>query len=133
MPQDAQEPRKRGLGALLASTVGATAEGLREVPVDLIDPSPQQPRTKFDDGGLQELADSIRNNGVLQPVLLRPAPGGRYFLIAGERRWRASRLAGLTRLPAVVRDSADFEARGPPCDDTPIHVWFLVRYRSTER
>lgn len=110
MPQDVQEPRKRGLGALLSSTVGATAEGLREVAVDLIDPSPQQPRMEFDDGSLQELADSIRNNGVLQPVLLRPAPGGRYFLIAGERRWRASRLAGLTRLPAVIRDSADFEA-----------------------
>lgn len=110
MPQEAQEPRKRGLSALLSSTVAAPVQGLSEVPVGLIDPSPQQPRTEFDEAALQELAESIRANGVLQPVILRPAPGGRYFLIAGERRWRAAQQAGLSRIPAAVRETAEFEA-----------------------
>ncbi len=89
----------RGLSAILASTV-PPADGpardpeLREIPVDLISPNPRQPRRGFDETALVALADSLRERGVLQPVLLRPVAGGTYELIAGERRWRAAKLAG---------------------------------------
>ena len=85
---------------------------LRPIPVDMIDPSPNQPRHTFDEDSLMALADSIRARGVLQPVLVRPLVSGRYELIAGERRWRAAKLAELTAIPAVVRrhdDAASLE------------------------
>jgi ParB family chromosome partitioning protein len=97
----------RGLGALLSAEGTATAtEDTNEISIDLIDPSTLQPRTIFDDAKLDELARSISANGVVQPLLVR-RKGGRYELIAGERRWRAAQLAGLTRVPAVVRNVPD--------------------------
>jgi len=100
----------RGLAAILAvSEPGADAEELRELHVDLVAPNPNQPRKHFDQAALESLAASIRENGVLQPVLVRPVAGGRYELVAGERRWRAARLAGLETVPAVVRARGDAE------------------------
>jgi ParB family chromosome partitioning protein len=98
----------RGLNALLR-TVETTATGLEQVAIDQIDPNPLQPRRSFPADKLKELADSIRASGVVQPVLLRRS-NGRYQLIAGERRWRAARLAGLAAIPAVVRDIGDRDA-----------------------
>jgi ParB family chromosome partitioning protein len=97
----------RGLGALLSAegTAPATEEA-NEFPIDLIDPSALQPRVHFDEAKLEELAQSIRANGVVQPLLLRPK-GQRFELIAGERRWRAAQRAGLTKIPAVLRDVSD--------------------------
>ena len=98
----------RGLAAILSvSESDAESDELRELPVDLIGPNPHQPRTAFDEAALQSLADSIAVNGVLQPVLVRPVAGGTFELIAGERRWRAARLAGLERMPALVRPRDD--------------------------
>jgi ParB family chromosome partitioning protein len=85
-------------------------EELRELPVDLIAPGPTQPRRRFDQDALQALAGSLGERGVLQPVLVRPRPGGSYELVAGERRWRAAQIAGLTRIPALVRPRDDAEA-----------------------
>ena len=97
----------RGLGALLSAEGTATAsEESNEVAIELIDPSPLQPRSVFDDGKLAELAKSIRSNGVVQPVLLR-RKGSRFELIAGERRWRAAEVAGLVKIPAVIRNVSD--------------------------
>jgi len=93
----------RGLSALLSADNSAGAENSSEIAIDLIDPSSVQPRTRFDDRSLKELAMSIRENGIVQPVLLRPS-GSRYELVAGERRWRAAQLAGLERIPAVIRE-----------------------------
>jgi ParB family chromosome partitioning protein len=98
----------RGLNALLR-TVETASTGLEQVAVDLIDPNPFQPRTRFPADKLKELADSIRSSGVVQPVLLRRSDG-RYQLIAGERRWRAARLAGLAVIPALVREIGDRDA-----------------------
>ena len=96
----------RGLAAILAAGPSAAEAGpdLREVPVDLIEANPNQPRRQFDEDALVALAESLRARGVLQPVLVRPVVGGTYELIAGERRWRAAQMAGLETLPAVVRD-----------------------------
>lgn len=97
----------RGLGALLSAEGAATAtEDTNEIPIDLIDPSTLQPRSVFDDAKLDQLARSITANGVVQPLLVR-RKGERYELIAGERRWRAAQLAGLTRVPAVLRNVPD--------------------------
>ncbi len=99
---------KRGLGSGLAAILpeaSADAAGeLRELPVETIKPNPNQPRTKIDPESLDGLASSIEANGVVQPLLVRPLPDGSYELIAGERRWRAAQKAGLTKVPAVVRD-----------------------------
>jgi ParB family chromosome partitioning protein len=103
----------RGLDAILSvSTEGAVTreEELRELPIDLISPSPTQPRRRFDQEALQALAQSLGERGVLQPVLVRPRPGGTYELVAGERRWRAAQIAGLTQIPALVRSRDDAEA-----------------------
>jgi ParB family transcriptional regulator, chromosome partitioning protein len=98
----------RGLAAILprATTAG---DGLREIPVELIGPNPRQPRRSFDEAKLAELADSIRARGVLQPIVVSPLAGGRYELVAGERRLRAARMAELESVPAVVRDADDWE------------------------
>jgi ParB family transcriptional regulator, chromosome partitioning protein len=103
----------RGLDAILSvSAEGANAreEELRELPVELISPSPKQPRRRFDEEALQALAGSLGERGVLQPVLVRPKAGGTYELVAGERRWRAAQMAGLKTVPALVRARADAEA-----------------------
>ncbi len=98
----------RGLNALL-HTVETASTGLEDVSVEQIDPNPFQPRRAFSADKLKELADSIRASGVVQPVLLRRS-GSRYQLIAGERRWRAAREAGLEAIPAVVREIGDRDA-----------------------
>jgi ParB family chromosome partitioning protein len=98
----------RGLAAILSVTdAGPGGDELRELAVELIGPNPNQPRRVFDDEALQSLAESISANGVLQPVLVRPLAGGTFELVAGERRWRAARLAGLEKVPALVRDRDD--------------------------
>src|ERR1041384_3657594 len=97
----------RGLGALLSSdaTIDLGSEPT-EVDVNAIVPGPMQPRMHFDEGALEGLADSIRTHGVVQPLLVRRR-GQVYELIAGERRWRAAKLAGISRVPVVVKDVAD--------------------------
>jgi ParB family chromosome partitioning protein len=97
----------RGLAAILSVAPKDEAEELRDVPIDLIAPNPNQPRRSFDEESLLALADSIRERGVLQPVLVRPLVGGKYELIAGERRWRAARIAESEAIPAVVRRHDD--------------------------
>jgi ParB family chromosome partitioning protein len=97
----------RGLAAILSASPKEESEELRELPVELIEPNPAQPRRAFDESALLALAESIRARGVLQPVLVRPLASGRYELIAGERRWRAARLAERETLPAVVRRRED--------------------------
>ena len=101
----------RGLDALLRSSEVKDDPGaqLRDVALELIHPSPFQPRTHFDDDALRSLADSIRSQGLIQPVVLRRR-SGEYELIAGERRWRAAQLAGLQQIPAIVRDIDDHQA-----------------------
>jgi len=101
-----RKPLGRGLSALLSADQTTTAEDSSDIAIDLIDPSPVQPRSHFDDRSLRELAMSIRENGIVQPVLVRPN-GSRFELVAGERRWRAARLAGLERIPAVIRQIAN--------------------------
>jgi ParB family chromosome partitioning protein len=96
----------RGLAAILPSTK-AEEENLERIPIDLIQPNPRQPRTAFQEQGLTELAESLKANGFLQPLLVRPLAGSGYELIAGERRWRAARLAGLDRVPAIVRSAQE--------------------------
>src|SRR5712671_5398968 len=98
----------RELGALLASEP-AEVEALVDVPIDQIEVNPNQPRKVFDFTALDELAASIKSSGVIQPIIVRRI-GGAYQLIAGERRWRAARQAGLTRIPAVVRDATDAQS-----------------------
>src|SRR3954471_15316188 len=113
-PRVAERPRGmgRGLAAILSPTIeaGETAPELRRLPVELIAPTPRQPRQSFAEESLLALSESVRERGVLQPVLVRPCPGGRYELIAGERRWRAAQLAGLDVVPAVVAPHEDRES-----------------------
>ncbi len=98
----------RGLGALIPSgTVAEQAGGLADIPTADIRPNPQQPRQHFDEEALAALADSIREVGILQPVLVRAGEDGGYELIAGERRWRAARRVGLQSVPAMVRVADD--------------------------
>jgi ParB family transcriptional regulator, chromosome partitioning protein len=100
----------RGLAAILSVTPKDELQELRPIPVDMIDPSPHQPRQSFEEESLLALAGSLRARGVLQPVLVRPLASGRYQLIAGERRWRAARLAELDAIPAIVRRHDDAES-----------------------
>ena len=102
-----QKGMGRGLAAILSVAPKDEAEELRQIPVDLISPNPHQPRAAFDEETLVGLADSIRARGVLQPILVRPLVGGRYELVAGERRWRAARLADLDTVPAIIRHHDD--------------------------
>ena len=99
----------RGLDALI-DTTGVKTQGsstINEVPIDQIDANPNQPRREFDETALQELAESIRQIGIIQPITLRQMADGRYQIIAGERRWRASQLAKLASIPAYIRTIAD--------------------------
>lgn len=104
----------RGLAAILeVSGSGEEGARLQEIPTDLIAANPNQPRRRFDEDALQALADSVGQKGILQPVLVRPVAGGRYELVAGERRWRAAGIAGLESVPAIVEerdDAASLEA-----------------------
>lgn len=100
----------RGLDVLFAQNGLDEAGSTVTLPLDEIIPNRAQPRKQFDETALAELADSIAQHGVLQPLLVRPMPDGSYQLVAGERRWRASRLAGLTEVPVVVRDMTEQEA-----------------------
>jgi ParB family transcriptional regulator, chromosome partitioning protein len=106
---DRQKGMGRGLAALLSVAPNDELEELRQLAVGSIAPNPDQPRRSFDEEALLALAESIRARGVLQPVLVRPLAGGGYELIAGERRWRAARIAELETIPAIVRhhDGAD--------------------------
>ena len=100
----------RGFDAIFAdNSVEDISSGVSTVKVKLIDiePNRDQPRKQFDDEALTELSNSIAQHGVLQPLLVRPMPDGGYQLVAGERRWRASRMAGLTEVPVVIRDLTD--------------------------
>jgi ParB family transcriptional regulator, chromosome partitioning protein len=103
---------KRGMGRGLEAILGVSGEiqsqdELRELPVELIVANPNQPRKHFDEETLNALAGSLGERGLLQPVLVRPKPGGTYELVAGERRWRAAQIAGLTEIPALVRPRDD--------------------------
>ena len=95
----------RGLGALLPGSDSVTS-GLTEVPVRAIRPNPHQPRAAFDEHTLQELADSIREHGLIQPLIVVRDGEDAYTLVAGERRWRAAQLAGLEAVPVVIKDAA---------------------------
>jgi ParB family chromosome partitioning protein len=102
-----RRPLGRGLSALISTDQQPAAnDEIREIELDLIRPGSQQPRTNFDQAKLDELAQSIRSTGIIQPLLVRPR-GGLFELVAGERRWRAAQLAGLARIPAIVRDIPD--------------------------
>jgi len=110
----------RGLSALLdeAAEVAVSGEGeapatgVREAPIELIHRNPEQPRRDFGEVEIEELAASVREKGVLQPILVRPMPGkaGEYQIVAGERRWRAAQKAGLRQMPVVIRDLDDLAA-----------------------
>jgi ParB family chromosome partitioning protein len=103
----------RGLDALLGGGAKARADGeLAEISVRNIRPGKYQPRTRMDQASLAELADSIRVRGILQPIVVRPVSDGEYEILAGERRWRAAKLAGLERVPALVREVPDEAALG---------------------
>lgn len=103
----------RGLDTLLAPAkevpVGSSRGSLRQIPIDQIEPNPFQPRSTFDPEKLKDLADSIRQKGILQPILLRAKGETRFELVAGERRWRAAQQAGLREIPAVLRNLDDRE------------------------
>ncbi len=97
----------RGLDALLAGNDSRGVDTLSELAVGMLRPGRFQPRTRMDPQSIAELADSIRSQGLIQPILVRPVEGGKYEIIAGERRWRAAQLAGLTQVPVVMRDVPD--------------------------
>ena len=109
--------KKRGLGRGLDALLGQAGanptsdssqdQQLRELPIELIQRGKYQPRRDMDPQALEELADSIKVQGVMQPIVVRPIAGDRYEIIAGERRWRATQLAGLDKIPAVIRDVPD--------------------------
>lgn len=99
----------RGLGALIPSASQSASEETVELPISVIAPNPNQPRTMIDDERIEELADSVRKVGILQPIIVRPN-GEEYQIVAGERRWRAARVAGLERVPVRVMGATEVEA-----------------------
>ena len=104
----------RGLDALLTSTspaenTVAESNATGSLPIEQLQPGEYQPRTRMDEESLQELAASIKSQGIIQPILVRPVVGGRYEIIAGERRWRASTAAGLKQVPVIIRNLSDLE------------------------
>ena len=100
----------KGLEALFAENAVEESGRAVTLPIADIEPNRGQPRKQFDDAALADLASSIAQHGVIQPLLVRPLPGGGYQLVAGERRWRVSRMAGLSEVPAVVREMSEQEA-----------------------
>ena len=102
-----KRPLGRGLSALITTDSPlADSDEIRDLEIDLIRPGQQQPRTSFDQEKLEELAQSIRTSGIIQPLLVRPR-GGLFELVAGERRWRAAQMAGMPRVPAIIREIPD--------------------------
>ena len=99
----------KGLDAIFYDNAREDDAGAVELSINDLEPNRTQTRQSFDDGAMTELADSIAQHGVLQPILVRPLLSGGYQIVAGERRWRASRMAGLTTVPAVIRDLTDSE------------------------
>ena len=97
----------RGLNALLSESPTASSEELKEIETSSIDPNPVQPRSRFDETLLEELVQSIKSNGIVQPLLVRKINGDRYQIIAGERRWRAAQRVGLPHVPAIIKDIPD--------------------------
>ncbi len=97
----------RGLDALLAANNTPEASRQDTLSVGVLQPGKYQPRTRMDPGSLEELAASIKAQGLIQPISVRPVGGGRYEIIAGERRWRAAQIAGLTEVPVLIRDIPD--------------------------
>ncbi|MCF6444619.1 ParB/RepB/Spo0J family partition protein [Nereida sp. MMG025] len=115
-----QPPKSRGLGRGLSAlmsdvpspeTDAAPAVAERHIPTELIEANPNQPRKTFNDNELRELSDSIRQKGIIQPLIVRPSPNGgnKFQIVAGERRWRAAQIAKMHSLPVVVRDLSDTE------------------------
>jgi ParB family chromosome partitioning protein len=112
-----KNPLGRNLSSMLSKTAlqhavenaasESSRDSLRKLPLDIISPGPYQPRSFFDADRLEELAESIRHQGVIQPVVVRPSGGNEYQLIAGERRWRAAQMAGIEKIPAIIRDVPD--------------------------
>jgi ParB family transcriptional regulator, chromosome partitioning protein len=96
----------RGLSALISDDANTGNEGFLEVDLDLIEPNAEQPRTRFEETALDELAQSIRANGIVQPIVVR-RKGLQYQIVAGERRWRAAQKAGLQKIPVVIKDISD--------------------------
>lgn len=114
MSQTSNRGLGRGFDALISSDFDKSLlltsdDRVEKIPVEQLQPNPHQPRSHFDDGALAELADSIKRHGVVQPLVVTPVKDGVYTLIAGERRWRASRLAGLKTVPAIIRSSEELE------------------------
>ncbi|MBL8486616.1 MAG: ParB/RepB/Spo0J family partition protein [Rhodocyclaceae bacterium] len=97
----------RGLDALLAANNTPEAQRQDSLPVGALQPGKYQPRTRMDPGSLEELAASIKAQGIMQPILARPLAGGRHEIIAGERRWRAAQIAGLAEVPVLIREIPD--------------------------
>src|SRR5438309_3700620 len=119
MINDKRKALGRGLDSLLPAKPAAapiampashTGSSAQEVLIDSIDPNPYQTRRRINEAALEELAESIRASGVVQPVVLRPGPNGRFQLVAGERRWHASKRAGKTTIPAVIRQISNEQA-----------------------
>src|SRR5712672_1718791 len=119
MINDKRKALGRGLDSLLPSRPTITpiampasqpAQSAQEIPIESIDPNPYQTRRRINEAALEELAESIRASGVVQPVVLRPTANGRFQLVAGERRWHASKRAGKTTIPAVVRQISNEQA-----------------------
>ena len=96
----------RGLSALISDDANTGNEGFLEIDLDLIEPNAEQPRTRFEETALDELAQSIRANGIVQPIVVR-RKGSQYQIVAGERRWRAAQKAGLQKIPVVIKDISD--------------------------
>lgn len=101
---------KTALGRGLEALIPDSNEGIKEIELEKIKPNPEQPRKIFDKEALQDLASSIKEKGILQPVIVREAGGEEYYLIAGERRWRAASLIGLRKIPVIIRDSDSRES-----------------------
>ncbi len=105
--------KKGGLGkrldAIYLENESESGSGAVSLKIEDVEPNREQPRTEFDEEALLQLSDSIREHGVLQPILVRPVFGGGYQIVAGERRYRASRIAGLTEIPAIIRDLDDLQ------------------------
>src|SRR3954469_6261880 len=117
MADEARSRLGRGLASLIGDIGGGAAHverprGQRKVPIEFLKPNPRNPRRAFSDVELGELADSIRQHGVIQPIVVRPVRGAqdRYEIIAGERRWRASQLAGLHDVPIIPVDVSESDA-----------------------
>lgn len=96
----------KGLSALISQDTSGNKENVAELDIDLIKPNPDQPRTRFPEENLNELAQSIINNGIIQPIVIRQK-GGNYEIVAGERRWRAAQKAGLMKVPVVIKEVSD--------------------------